>query len=160
MPSSRVKATVGAALAVLGFRSAGAMRWRLNVPNAVPIIALLDGKTVYLKAEGTTLSRKVTRPLGADFVPRLRKRLGTLGKQALRTNKAQKRASRQAPSSTVEALSASLNARRASSPDADKFIYSGSRNYDPLAFCDTCHRMVRESLMATRSECRDCKEDK
>jgi len=145
MSNERMKATVGAALAVLGFRTAvGKDRWCFSAADKPAITALLDGKTVYLKAEGTTLTCKVPRPLGSDFIPRLRKRLGSLSKSAASHSRSERRASRKVVKS-ADIRMAPLEA-----------CVSNSRNYDPLAFCETCRHMVRESLMHSAALCEDC----
>jgi len=152
MSNERMKATVGAALAVLGFRAAvGKDRWRFSAADEPAITALLDGKAVYIKAEGTTLTCKVPRPLGEDFVPRLRKRLDALRKSAGRATRAQKRAFRK----TIKSTDVTATQREPSAACG-----GNSRSYDPLGFCDTCHRMIRASLMATEKECRDCRSER
>lgn len=157
MPSTRVKGVVGSALAVMGFRGGTGDRWTLSVANEPTVKAELGGTTLMLSAPDAKLSVVVKRPLADDFVPRLRKRLGSLKKRAARAEKATKRASRETLA-TADALSAALNARREERRSSGEEMYCGAavRAYDPVAYCDAGKHFTRQSLMVSETECGDC----
>ena len=153
MPSARMTATVAAALAVLGFRSNGKEVWQYSATDEPTIDAQLAGGAVFLKSKAAKLSVRVARPMAEDFVPRLRKRLGSLRKHALRTARAQKQTSREALKGTGATLGAALAARR----DSSDIAYSASaRSYDPIAYCSEGKHFTRVSLMVSENQCGDC----
>lgn len=45
-------------------------------------------------------------------------------------------------------------------PEVDNFNYTEARRYDPLCFCEGCHNMRRESLMATDKFCVACESER
>ena len=133
---------------LLGFRSAGTDCWRLHAEQ--PITLRLTDKEVFLAAEAQNITYRLRCPLGADFRLRLRKRLGTLKKKAARAARAQKRARHEG---LKNALVVPVKPKESSEPS-----YGDSRSYNPLCFCEQCHRMVRENLMHDDKTCVDCKE--
>lgn len=153
MPNNRMLEAVAEEARLLGFRPSGAGKWTLA--GEAPVVMLLNGKEVFLtlavyKSDADKkLGYLVRRPLGADFRLRLRKRLALLTKKALRTARAQKRIEKAIRKAVAPAQPKPIVSDREPS-------YGNMRNYNPLCWCGTCHRMVRENLMHNDKICIDC----
>ena len=157
MPNNRMLEVVAEEARLLGFRPSGVGKWLLA--GEVPVVMLLNGKEVFLtlavyKSDADKkLGYLVKRPLGADFRLRLRKRLALLSKKALRTARAQKRIEKAIRKAVIPP------APRPVAADIEP-SYASMRNYNPMCWCGTCHRMVRENLMRNDKICIDCQSEK
>jgi len=153
VPNNRMLEVVAEEARLLGFRPTGIGRWLMA--GEVPMVMLLNGKEVFLtlatyKSDADkSLGYLVKRPLGADFRLRLRKRLALLSKKALRTARAQKRIEKAIRKTTALPQPKSVVADREPS-------YGNMRSYNPLCWCGSCHRMIRENLMHNDKICIDC----
>jgi len=112
-----------------------------------------EAKTVTLTNQRFKLSEVIKHPRSKQFGIRFARKLKTV------TNKIKRELARENREHRI-LLRSTGGSSIIVKPDTDNFHYGALRNYSPLCFCESCHRMVRENMMADDTYCVACKLEK